>query len=47
MLDSIAHEIIHYQQWLDDRELEENEVEEHGYKMVDKYSETIESILDL
>ncbi|MEM5003989.1 hypothetical protein WKH54_02930 [Priestia megaterium] len=45
MLDSIAYEIIHYQQWLEDRELQEDEAEEEGYKMVDRYSETINSIL--
>jgi len=47
MLDSIAHEIIHYQQWLEDRELQEDEAEEEGYKMVDRYSETLSSILEL
>ncbi|MEE3952801.1 hypothetical protein [Peribacillus frigoritolerans] len=46
MLDSIAHEIIHYQQWLENRELNEEEAEEKGYKLVDSYSETINSILD-
>ncbi|MGE8019305.1 hypothetical protein ACQKOM_10340 [Peribacillus frigoritolerans] len=46
MLDSIAHEIIHYQQWLENRELNEEEAEEEGYKLVDSYAETISSILD-
>ncbi|MCM3170335.1 hypothetical protein [Peribacillus frigoritolerans] len=46
MLDSIAHEIIHYQQWLENRELNEEEAEEKGYKLVDSYAETINSILD-
>jgi hypothetical protein len=46
MLDSIAHEIIHYQQWLGNRELNEEEAEENGYKLVDSYAETINSILD-
>ncbi|MGE7186373.1 hypothetical protein ACQKKK_21100 [Peribacillus sp. NPDC006672] len=46
MLDSIAHEIIHYQQWLENRELNEEEAEEKGYKFVDSYAETINSILD-
>jgi hypothetical protein len=45
-LDSIAHEIHHCQQWLEDRELKEEEAEEEGYKIVDRYSETIHSILD-
>ncbi|NCT38571.1 hypothetical protein GTW56_21540 [Bacillus sp. EB93] len=47
MLDSIAHEIIHYQQWLENKELNEEEAEEKGYKLVDSYAETINSILDL
>ncbi|MCY9140812.1 hypothetical protein [Peribacillus frigoritolerans] len=46
MLDSISHEIIHYQQWLENRELNEAEAEEKGYKLVDSYAETIISILD-
>jgi hypothetical protein len=46
MLDSIAHEIIHYQQWLENRELNEEEAEEEGYKLVDSYAVTINSILD-
>ncbi|MFE0508308.1 hypothetical protein ACWF7H_29555 [Peribacillus butanolivorans] len=45
MLDSIAHEIIHYQQWLENRELNEEEAEEKGYILVDSYAETINSIL--
>jgi hypothetical protein len=45
MLDTIAHEIIHYQQWLEERKMSEEEAEE-GYKMVDMYAETINSILD-
>jgi hypothetical protein len=47
MLDSIAHEIIHYHQWLEDKELNEEDAEEQGYNLVDRYSETISSILDL
>lgn len=43
--DSSAHEIIHYQQWLEERKISEKEAEE-GYKMVDMYVETINSILD-
>jgi hypothetical protein len=47
MLDCIAHEIIHYQQWLEDKKLNEEDAEEQGYKLVDRYSETINSILDI
>lgn len=47
MLDSIAHEIIHYQQWLEDKELNEDDAEEQGYNLVDSYLETFTSILDL
>ena len=46
MLDSIAHEIIHYQQWLENRELNEEEAEENGYKLVYSYAETINFFLD-
>ncbi|MGU3396812.1 hypothetical protein [Priestia aryabhattai] len=46
MLDSIAHELCHYQQWLEDKELEEGEAEEKGSQLVDEYAENIDSILD-
>lgn len=46
MLDSIAHELIHYEQWLEDRKMDEDEAEEKGYELVDRYSETIETILE-
>jgi hypothetical protein len=46
MLDSIAHELYHYQQWLEDKELEEEEAEEKGSQLVDEYAENIDSILD-
>jgi len=46
MLDSIAHELCHYQQWLEDKELEEEEAEEKGSQLVDEYAENIDSILD-
>jgi hypothetical protein len=45
-LDSIAHELIHYQQWIKDEKMDENEAEEKGIKLVDRYSESIETILD-
>ncbi|WP_182007539.1 hypothetical protein [Priestia aryabhattai] len=46
MLDSIAHELYHYQQWLEDKKLEEGEAEEKGSQLVDEYAENIDSILD-
>ncbi|MBU8688601.1 hypothetical protein KM918_14835 [Priestia megaterium] len=46
MLDSIVHELYHYQQWLEDKELEEEEAEEKGSQLVDEYAENIDSILD-
>ncbi|AXI28736.1 hypothetical protein CIB87_06835 [Priestia megaterium] len=46
MLDSIAHELYHYQQWLEDKELEEGEAEEKGSQLVDEYAENIDSILN-
>ncbi|WP_285768292.1 hypothetical protein [Peribacillus sp. SI8-4] len=46
MLDTFAHEIIHYQQWINDEKMDEDEAEEKGFKLVDRYSETIEMILD-
>ncbi|MFD9625933.1 hypothetical protein [Peribacillus muralis] len=46
MLDTIAHELIHYQQWIKDEKMDENEAEEKGFKLVDMYSESIETILD-
>ena len=46
MLDSIAHELCHYQQWLEDKKLEEEEAEEKGSQLVDEYAENIDSILD-
>ena len=45
MLDSIAHELCHYQQWLEDKKLEEEEAEEKGSQLVDEYAENIDSIL--
>jgi len=46
ILTSMAHEIIHYRQWIDDRELsedeEEEEAEEEGEKLVDRYYEWTE-----
>ncbi|MEH7361295.1 MULTISPECIES: hypothetical protein [Priestia] len=45
MLESIAHELCHYQQWLEDKELEEEEAEEKGCQLVDEYAENIDSIL--
>lgn len=46
MLESIAHELCHYQQWLEDKELGEEEAEEKGSQLVDEYAENIDSILD-
>jgi len=42
ILNSMAHEIIHYRQWIDDRELSEDEAEEVGEKLVDRYYEWTE-----
>ncbi|MDQ8738833.1 hypothetical protein [Paenibacillus sp. LHD-38] len=42
ILTSIGHEIIHYRQWIDDREFSEDEAEEEGGKLVDHYYEWTE-----
>lgn len=39
ILGSMAHEIIHYQQWIDDKELDENEAENRSEELLDKYYE--------
>ncbi|GIN60477.1 hypothetical protein J27TS8_04700 [Robertmurraya siralis] len=39
ILNSMAHELVHYRQWLDDRELDEGEAEIEGSKLVDNYYE--------
>jgi hypothetical protein len=36
---SFAHELVHYQQWVDDRNFDENEAEHEGLKIVDDYYE--------
>ncbi len=41
-LNSIAHEIIHYIQWLDDRPLSEREANTKGKQIVRKYAQTRE-----
>ncbi|PGK52058.1 hypothetical protein CN918_30165 [Priestia megaterium] len=42
MLESIGHELVHYRQWVEDRELEEEEAEQKGVEMVDEYAEFID-----
>lgn len=41
ILGSMAHEIIHYQQWIDDKELDENEAENGSEKLLDSYHESL------
>ncbi|MCI2255268.1 hypothetical protein L2D08_12910 [Domibacillus sp. PGB-M46] len=43
ILDSIAHEIIHYRQWLNDVKIDEEKAEEEGLKLMDQYIETLQS----
>ncbi|WP_312473351.1 DUF2750 domain-containing protein [Neobacillus sp.] len=37
ILNSMAHEITHYQQWIEDREFEEDEAENNSTKIVEDY----------
>ncbi|MTH55358.1 DUF2750 domain-containing protein [Bacillus mangrovi] len=39
IVNSMAHEIIHYRQWMEDRELDEAEAEVEGLKLVEDYYE--------
>lgn len=39
ILNSMAHELVHYRQWIEDRELDEGEAEIEGSKLVDNYYE--------
>jgi hypothetical protein len=39
ILTSFAHELVHYQQWVDDRNFDESEAEHGGLKIVDDYYE--------
>ncbi|MFP7486299.1 hypothetical protein SFC65_19235 [Priestia filamentosa] len=41
ILGSVAHEIIHYQQWLDDRALDETEAENMGETLLDDFSDSL------
>lgn len=37
ILTSLAHELIHYQQWIDERDLDENEAEHECARLVDDF----------
>ncbi|MFS0892129.1 hypothetical protein AB3M94_25520 [Peribacillus frigoritolerans] len=37
ILSSMAHEIIHYQQWLEDKEMDEKEAENGSEELLDSY----------
>ncbi|MGD7009127.1 DUF2750 domain-containing protein [Metabacillus sp. 84] len=39
ILNSFAHEIVHYRQWIEDREFDELEAENKGLRLVDDYYE--------
>lgn len=39
ILNSMAHELVHYRQWVENREFDENEAENEGSKLVDNYFE--------
>jgi len=39
ILNSMAHEIIHYQQWIEDRDFDEDEAENKSTILVEKYYE--------
>ncbi|MCK1985657.1 MULTISPECIES: hypothetical protein [Peribacillus] len=39
ILRSMAHEIIHYQQWLEDKEMDEKEAENGSEELLDSYYE--------
>lgn len=41
ILGSMAHEIIHYQQWLEDREFNEKEAEIESELLLDRFAETL------
>jgi hypothetical protein len=47
ILESIAHEVIHYQQWLEDRPIDEEEAEQKGVELVQRYAETCEDVENL
>lgn len=42
IINSIAHEINHYFQWLNDKDLDENEAMERAEKMIDKFIDDLE-----
>ncbi|MGZ9817445.1 hypothetical protein ACXM0N_16230 [Peribacillus simplex] len=39
ILRRMAHEIIHYQQWLEDKEMDEKEAENGSEELLDSYYE--------
>ena len=41
ILGSMAHEIIHYQQWLEDKEMDEKEAENGSEELLDSYYEEL------
>jgi hypothetical protein len=42
ILNSMAHEIIHYQQWIEDRDFDEDEAENTSTILVDNYYDWME-----
>ena len=42
ILGSIAHELGHYYQWVDDKELDEEGAEDFGEELLDEYAATRE-----
>ncbi|MFL0365896.1 hypothetical protein ACH0BF_23105 [Pseudobacillus sp. 179-B 2D1 NHS] len=42
ILGSIAHEVGHYYQWVDNKDLDEDEAEDYGEYMLDLYAQTRE-----
>ena len=42
IIESIAHEIIHYKQWLSDLDFNESEAEKEGEKLVDQFADSLD-----
>lgn len=44
ILQTIAHEIVHYFQWLHDREFDEDEASNQAQAIINRYAETLEDV---
>lgn len=41
ILRSMAHEIVHYQQWIEEKEFDETEAETKGEELLDAFADSL------